>query len=298
MLSPIMTSKSSNRSTQQNVTTRRAFIEHRLFWRGRIGLADLTETLGLSRTQSSMEINNYIKAFPEHLAYDPSARAYFPGREFQPHFTSLDVDRHLAKLLAIANDADVSNADWELYRPDMLAPPVPARGAKAEIARDILLAIEQKRQLHITYQSMTSPDPTKRSIVPHALAHDGFRWHCRALCLRDGIYKDFVLGRMSSVGLGEKAGFNPAEDTDWTAEITLMIAPHPNLSENQSKVVTMDYGMIDGSAEITVRKCMLYYTLKRLGLDADPAARRAQDQHIVLVNAKEVFAAMGRTLPW
>lgn len=298
MVSPIMTSKSSNRSTQQNVTSRRAFIEHRLFWRGRIGLADLTETLGLSRTQSSMEINNYIKAFPEHLAYDPSARAYFPGREFKPHFTSLDVDRHLAKLLAITNEADVSDAAWELYLPDMLAPPILARGAKAEVARDVLLAIEQKRLIDVNYQSMTAPDPITRSIAPHALAHDGFRWHCRALCLRDRIYKDFVLGRMSSVVLGERADLDPKDDTDWTSDITLTIAPHPDLSENQSKVIALDYGMTDGSAEITVRKSMLYYTLKRLGLDADPAARRAQDQHIVLVNAKAVFAAVGRTLPW
>lgn len=138
-----MASKSSNRSTQQNVFLRRAFIEHRLFCRGRIGLADLTETLGLSRTQSSMEINSYIKSFPEHLAYDPSARAYFPGRKFKPHFTSLAVDKHLAKLLAIANGVDVSGADWEIFQPDMLAPPIPARDAKAEIARDVLLSIER-----------------------------------------------------------------------------------------------------------------------------------------------------------
>lgn len=293
-----MTSNSSKRSTLQNIATRRAFIEHRLFWRGRIGLADLTETLGLSRTQSSMEINSYIQEFPEHLAYDLSVRAYFPGRKFKPHFASLDVDKHLAKLLAISNGVDVSDADWEIYKPDIVAPPVPARSAKAEIARDVLLAIEQKRQLHISYQSMSSPDPTQRSIAPHALANDGFRWHCRALCLRDEMFKDFVLGRMSSVSLGDKTDFDLASDTDWTSDITLAIAPHPDLPENQSRVIALDYGMINGTAEITVRKSMLYYALKRLGLDADPTARRAQEQHIVLVNAKDVFAAMGRSLPW
>jgi len=103
---------------------------------------------------------------------------------------------------------------------------------------------------------------------------------------------------MSSVVLGDITDFNPADDTDWTADITLTIAPDPDLSENQSKVIALDYGMTTGSAELTVRKSMLYYTLKRLGLNADPAARRAQGQHIVLINTKEVFAAMGRTLPW
>jgi hypothetical protein len=48
----------------------------------------------------------------------------------------------------------------------------------------------------------------------------------------------------------------------------------------------MDYGMVDGRAEIAVRKALLFYALKRLGLDTDPAARRPQDQQIVLKNSK------------
>ena len=42
--------------------------------------------------------------------------------------------------------------------------------------------------------------------------------------------------------------------------------------------------MRDGKAEIKTRKALLYYTLKRLGLDTDPEARRPQDQQIVLLN--------------
>jgi len=49
-------------------------------------------------------------------------------------------------------------------------------------------------------------------------------------------------------------------------------------------VVALDYGMRDGKASITVRKALLYYTLKRLGLDTDPAARKPSDQQIVLLN--------------
>lgn len=42
--------------------------------------------------------------------------------------------------------------------------------------------------------------------------------------------------------------------------------------------------MRGGSAKIPVRKALLYYALKRLGLDTDPSARRPQDQQIVLLN--------------
>jgi len=52
--------------------------------------------------------------------------------------------------------------------------------------------------------------------------------------------------------------------------------------------VALDYGMRDGKARVTVRKALLYYTLKRLGLDLDPSTRNPVDQQIVLLN-KEVL---------
>lgn len=293
-----MSPEAKSSKTRWQIERRREFIEHRLFWRGRIGLADMMDTFALSRTQASLDLNAYIKDHPDHLTYDKTAKTYVPGKKFQAHYTSLDPDKHLSKLLSMSQGADVAHGGWEEFQPDMLAPPLPARGASAEITRDVLLAIEQRRILTITYQSMSSPDPTERSIAPHALAHDGFRWHARALCLKDNACKDFVLGRMLMAKLGDKIDFDPADDVAWKTEITLTIAPHPDLSEGQRRIVELDYGMENGTAELMSRKSMLYYTLKRLGLDTDPSARRAQEQHIVLVNAAEVFAAMGRSVPW
>jgi hypothetical protein len=42
--------------------------------------------------------------------------------------------------------------------------------------------------------------------------------------------------------------------------------------------------MRSGKAKIKVRRALLYYALRRLGLDTDPSARRPQDQQIVLLN--------------
>ena len=47
--------------------------------------------------------------------------------------------------------------------------------------------------------------------------------------------------------------------------------------------------MRGGKAKIKVRRALLYYALRRLGLDTDPAARKPQDQQIVLLNRKAVF---------
>jgi hypothetical protein len=57
----------------------------------------------------------------------------------------------------------------------------------------------------------------------------------------------------------------------------------------QAKVIALDYGMRGGKAKIKVRRALLYYTLRRLGLDTNPAARLPQDQQIVLLNATELI---------
>jgi hypothetical protein len=43
-----------------------------------------------------------------------------------------------------------------------------------------------------------------------------------------------------------------------------------------------------------VRRALLFYALKRLGLDVPPDTRPPHEQHIVLVNREEVDAARGR----
>ena len=41
--------------------------------------------------------------------------------------------------------------------------------------------------------------------------------------------------------------------------------------------------MLDGKTEIVVPRVLLFYALKRLGLDTDPGARKPQDQQIILL---------------
>lgn len=158
-------------------------------------------------------------------------------------------------------------------------------------------ALEDVQAVEVLYQSMSAPEPGLRWIEPHALAHDGFRWHVRAFCRRSGIFKDFVLSRILEVRTATKrhqALSNPADDAAWHSTVTLQLRPHPALSQGQQAAIRLDYGMdAAGQAEIIVRESMLYYTLKRLGLDTDPAARRPHDQKIVLANAAEVFAHLG-----
>ena len=86
-------------------------------------------------------------------------------------------------------------------------------------------------------------------------------------------------------------------DRDWVESVTLRIGPHPELSQNQRRIVELDHAMTDGIAEIEVRKCLLFQNLKRLALDVDPAIRLPQDQQIVLVNADEIRSVLERGKP-
>jgi predicted DNA-binding transcriptional regulator YafY len=148
----------------------------------------------------------------------------------------------------------------------------------------VLAAIHEPAALQVTYQSMTRPEPSARWIEPHALAFDGFRWHARAFCQNDQVFKDFLLSRIVEIGKRGPVTTDQQSDTDWHSEVVLEIGPHPDLSPTQRRAIEMDYGMEDGRAQIPVRRALLFYTLNRLGLDIDPAARRPQDQQIVLLN--------------
>jgi len=276
---------------------RRAFIEHRIFWHGSIGLADLMSVMEISRAQASKDINAYIASHPDHLFYDKSARTYVMGLAFVPHYVVIDPAEHLENLTSLSNGASVANGDWIVDQPEILRLPLPARGLDPAIVRAVIHACTEKSKLEIAYQSMSSDRPTPRVIEPHALAHDGFRWHTRAFCLKDQKFKDFVLSRMLEAASGGAATSQPQQDAEWTETITLQIAAHPDLSAGQRRITELDYGMTGGVAELTVRKCMLFYNLKRLGLDTRADTRAPQDQQIVLRNADEVFAALGRKAP-
>src|SRR5690606_17492738 len=104
----------------------------------------------------------------------------------------------------------------------------------------------------------------------------------------DACFKDFLLSRMLEIRGSRGSEASADDDDDWHSEVTLEIGPHPDLSETQTKVIALDYGMRGGKAKIKVRRALLYYALRRLGLDTDPAARRPQDQQIVLLNREEI----------
>lgn len=266
------------------VERRLEFIEFRLFWEGHVNRADLMAAFGVSLNQASTDLNRYIGMAPANMLYDKSARTYTRSSDFNPLLLKPDASRYLSELRSVAvGILDRSDA-WIGQAPSYDAIPTPVRGVNAKTLRSVVVAIRRSEAIEVKYQSLSRPEPRWRWIAPHAIGFDGFRWHARAFCLTDEIFKDFLLSRII-----ETRGIRPSDvsadaDADWCEQVTLEIGPHPELSETQQRVIALDYGMRGGKAKIPVRKALLYYALKRLGLDTDPAERRPQDQQIVLLN--------------
>jgi len=274
------------------VAQRLEFIEFRLFWEGHVNRSDLMEQFGLSVNQASADLNRYIGFAPDNMVYDKSARTYVRGPDYAPHFLKPDASRYLAQLRSLADGIMDCDDNWIAELPSYDAAPTPVREVNPTTLRSVVGAIRRNEALEVKYQSFSLPEPCWRWIAPHAIAFDGFRWHTRAFCEKDQCFKDFLLSRTLEIRGSQASEVTQDEDRDWNTEVTLEVGPHPALSESQAKVIAFDYGMRSGKVKIKVRRALLYYALRRLGLDTGPVASSPRDQQIVLLNAAELNPAV------
>ena len=274
------------------VEQRLEFIEFRLFWEGHVNRSDVMTQFGLSVNQASSDLSRYIGLAPHNMDYDRSLRTYVRQPGFKPVFDKLDAGRYLAQLRSVADGILDQDDCWIAGLPAYASAPTPARGVAPATLRSVVDAIRRSEAIEVQYQSLSRPQPRWRWIAPHAIGFDGFRWHARAFCLTDEVFKDFLLSRILELRGSRESEVRAADDLDWNIEITVEIGPHPALSDTQAQVIALDYGMRGGKAKIKVRRALLYYTLRRLGLDTAPEARAPKDQQIVLINRDEIIGAL------
>jgi len=266
------------------VERRLEFIEFRLYWEGGVNRSDIVEAFDVSVPQASKDLTLYQERAPHNAVYDKSAKRYVASSEFRPCFLKPDAGQYLNQIRSVAEGILAPSESWIAHLPPYAGPPVPVRGVKNDTLRTVLEAIRHTEAIEIKYQSLSSDNPRWRWIAPHAIGFDGYRWHVRAFCDVDKIFKDFLLSRVLEIKTSRPSEVSPEDDADWNEFITLEIGPHPDLSESQKRIIGLDYGMRGGCARLRVRKALRYYALRRLGLDTPPEARRPQDQQIVLLN--------------
>lgn len=275
-------------SLRWGVEQKLQFIEFRLFWEGHVNRGDLIDKFGISQNQASGDLNRYIALAPDNMVYDKSGKTYVRSSSFRPLFLKPDATQFLSQVRSVAEGVITPEDAWIGNLPAFDATPAPARGIDPVVLRSIITANKRHEAIEVLYQSMSAPDPEWRWIAPHALAFDGFRWHARSFCEKSGEYRDFVISRILETRQTRAAKKPAVSDVAWDEMVELEVGPHPDLSPNQRQVIELDYGMENGSVTIPVRRALLYYALKRLGLDTDPSARKPQDQQIVLLKPKGI----------
>ncbi len=262
------------------------FVEWKLFWDGRLNRNDLEEKFGISTPQASVDLRHYRDVAPGNIEYNSTEKTYLAAKGIFPKFLRLSADRILLQLRAFLTGALPREDIWFRDLPPVDMTPDIVRHVDPESLRTILGAIRSRQAIAMRYQSLT--DSRWRSVAPHALAFDGYRWHLRAWCCDREDFRDFVLSRIEELGSVEAADYDPADDVEWSTKTILKLCPHPGLDENQRLAILRDYDMSNGCREIEVRLSMAYYFIRRMNLDLENLApARVQ---IVLVNVAQVKA--------
>lgn len=263
------------------------FIDFRLRWDGRLNRGDLIAFFGISVPQASKDIARYGEVAPGNLQYDASAKVYVATEKFRPAYPTSTPYRYLSDLLASEIGVLEPAASFVGWRPPVGHVPTPGRALDAESLVLLLRSIREGQGVRALYQSMSRPRAVRRSLTPHAFAHDGFRWHVRAYCHEREQFRDFVIPRMLELETALPAGPGAESDSEWHTPVELVLQPNPKLSGAHQRVVELDYGMKNGEVTLSCRQALLFYVLRQLGLHTDSNVR-PEAQQVVLKNRAKV----------
>lgn len=276
--------------TRRGIERRLEFIEFRLAWEGAIQRGHLVNFFGISLQQASADLNRYLTIAPMNMEYDLRRRSYIATKNFKPLFIPRDSDSYLSPLLSVGIGLRNKDETFIGWWPDLGSIPSFKQWIDPNVLFEILGAIRYKRDLFVKYNSITRGEVMTRWLAPHALSFDGLRWFARAYCHLRNMFRDFGLARIVEV-VDQRAGrVDPAQDFVWNRFISVTIAPHPRLTKGQKKIIELDYGMSGGRKIIEIRGALLFYLLRRLGIEKEIESDDANPDvnQIILVNRKEV----------
>ena len=268
------------------------FIDYRLRWDGQINRSSLTDFFGISVPQASLDITEYGKLAENNLEYDTRARVYRATDTFKAVFRSTSVERYLDDLLRVAVQPEIPYGNFLGWQSPVAAVPKLGRRLNADVVGEILRAIREKGYVEVFYQSMTDPEGGERRLSPHALVHDGNRWHVRAYCHKRQAFRDFSLTRIKHCKYGGQDQERADEDYAWNTIVDVVLVPHPGLSSAQRQLIEADFLMEQGEMHIECRRALLLYLLFQLNLNDDQAGQKPEVIQLALKNRDEIRALL------
>lgn len=260
------------------------FIERAAFWRGWVKRSDLMEHFGVSPAQATADLQKFQELCPDALSYSLNRKRYegLPGMACSLQEPVFD------EAVAFFLGSGFPQAKWGIpsggveVLGKVAGVVLPVREGKLLVQRAVLRAILNGLRLRVKYQTMSGKPVSWRWIRPHALGHDGYRWHVRAWGEESEWFLDFVLSRITEVEWPEEAGPLPEQDEDWETWEDLILVPNPVLTPEQQATIAADYGMRNERLKLRVRRAMVDYTLAHLRLPL--RSGNEEINKVVLVN--------------
>lgn len=265
------------------------YIEIMAWYTGVVSRSDLTRTFRLSPPAATKNLKLYSELVPGNLIYQQNLFGFVPSDNFVHMFADLSPATILPML---ADNRAITSHPYNkspTYGIPAVELPLPARYPSKEILAQLIRAIRHRRQVQVQYYSL-SGNTVPRIIEPHSLVNNGLRWHIRAYNNQDFDFRDFVLARFSDAQmLTEEAESDALYDEDWNDTINIMLAPHPQLSEQKRQNLLLDYPMTDGFIEISTRRTLAGYLLKRLSVDTTDDHHLDADSYPLIVANREAI---------
>jgi predicted DNA-binding transcriptional regulator YafY len=263
---------------------RLTLLEATVFWSGEISTGVLMGNFGISRVQASKDLAAYQGSCPGNIRYDRNKKRYVIEAAFKPAFMTGTADEYLQvlKINQASDNGFIVPLVQNLPAVEVLDPVF--RQIDKNILRTVNLAIVQRREIQIRYQSMSSHQPGDYLLSPHTLVFDGLRWHARAYSRTHNEFRDFVLSRILAAEPIGEAQKDRKEDGKWNKYVEAVITPHPGLTDSQRQAIEFDYAMENGELRLRVRAALLNYLLHAIRISADDQQRPAKNQQIILAN--------------
>ena len=282
-----------NLTNEENwaASERLRMIEVLLWWRGWVRRGDLIDGFGISAAQASGDLQRFLELNRTGVIYHTNRKRYEAG----DNFTCRLHRPSLAEAVTILFGKNPGHAALSMRSEpapaqagdsvDLLM--MPQRVVNDRAARVLLMAIQRKLAIEIRYLSVNSATRKWRLLVPGALAWDGFRWHARCWDAENQEWRDFVLGRMEECRWAKAKCEEPPKDVDWETFVVLKLKPNSALNKEAKAAVKMDYGMTADTKEIRVRKAMVKYLRRNLGLPWENGAKHVWEPHFQVVSEKK-----------
>lgn len=267
------------------------YIEIMAFYCGVVSRNDVARAFGISDAAATKDLSLYGKLAPDNLIYKQSLFGYVPSPTFEERVADLSPEAVLPMIAHNLTSMSGPYGEQRIFGVPAESLPAPARLPNRFITAQVLRAVAQKKQLRIHYRSLSDRDSEHARIIePHALCHNGLRWHIRAYSEETFDFRDFVLSRIAEAAmLDEEAESSPQYDEDWVETLALKLIPHPGLPERKRVNLLMDYGATGEMITIEVRRALLGYLLQHLSVDTTvDHSLNPQAYQLVVANRDEV----------